>query len=159
MRLTILVLLFSSGTAAFCQMAAPAAANPPQLFLIPLGNAQPGREFNKLPPNLTITSVQPLTILIPFDAGLPRLGSQVQIDPQIVVHPATSNVGVQPLGTQVAQNLYPGLLLLPIDELKLKAEPIPAAWPKLKVEQIPIVWPKCAIKPVESGVAGQTAGR
>jgi len=51
------------------------------------------------------------------------------------------------------------LLLLPIDELKLKAEPIPAAWPKLKVEQIPIVWPKCAIKPVESGVAGQTAGR
>lgn len=157
MRLTILGLFLSFSPVAFCQTAMPAPANlqqrpltPPAIILI-----QPGRDFTRLPPNLTITSIQPLTILTPFDVGLPRLGSHAQIDPQIVVHPPQSSLGEQPPGTQIAQNLYPGLQMLPIEESKIKSQPLSTTWPSLKVQQIPITWPKCEIKPVESGATGR----
>jgi hypothetical protein len=62
----------------------------------------------------------------------------------------------------LAQNLYPGLQLLPVeepklDESKLKAQPIPITWPSLKVENIPIVWPETQIKAVESKPAESSA--
>lgn len=155
MRLTIFVLLLLSGPAALCQAAPPAPANPHQHQLTPpaITLLQPGRDFTKLPPSLNVTSVQPLTILTPFNSGLPQLGSHAQIDPQIVVHPPQSSLGEQPPGTQIAQNLYPGLQLLPIEKSKEKSQPLSTTWPNLKVQQIPITWPKCEIKPAETGVA------
>ncbi len=159
MRLTILALLLSSGTAAFCQTAAPAPATPQQHFLTPPAIAQPGRDFNRLPPEWHFDSVAPRNTIILKDAGVPRRGLDAEIDPKMIVHPPQSSLGDQPPGKLVAQNLYPGLHLLPIEEAKAKAQPIPITWPDLKVEQIPIVWPKLEIKPVESGVTGQPAGK
>jgi len=59
-----------------------------------------------------------------------------QIDPKIIVHPAQSRIGDQPPGTQIAQNQFPGLELLPIEWPQLKIKPIPTVWPKLKLEPI-----------------------
>jgi hypothetical protein len=58
----------------------------------------------------------------------------------MIVRPPASSVGVQPPGSQIAQNLYPGLELLPIQQFK--GEPIPTTFPNMKVEQIPITWPQ-----------------
>jgi hypothetical protein len=73
------------------------------------------------------------------------------LDSRMIVHPPPSSLGVQPRGTQLAQNLYPGLELLPIDISKAKLQPIPIIWPDLKVEPIPIHAPKVEVKTLESG--------
>ncbi len=154
MRLRILALLLSSGTAACCQTAAPSPANPQQHFLTPPAIAQPGRDFGRLPPNWHFDSAVPQKTILLRDAGAAGLGEPAEIDPKMIVRPPQSSLGEQPPGTQLAQNLYPGLQLLPIEESKAKAEPIQITWPNLKVEQIPIVWPKLEIKAMESGAAG-----
>jgi hypothetical protein len=159
MRLTILALLFSSATTAICQTAAPAPAHPQQNFLAPPAIAQPGRDFSRLPPEWHFDSVAPPKTIILRDAGVPRQGPDAEIDPKMIVHPPQSSLGDQPPGTLGPQNLYPGLRMLPIEESKLKAEPMPITWPNLKVQQIPIVWPKLEIKPVESGTSGQPEER
>lgn len=161
MRLTIFALLLSSGTAAFCQSAAPAPANPQQPWLAPPGIPEGGRDFTKLPPDWHITRlVQRKMLILP---GPPPLHSfkdsqgDPQIDAQIIVHPPPSSLGEQPTGPLLAQNLYPGLQLLPIDESKAKGQPIPITWPNLKIEQIPIVWPKLEFNPVQSSANGPAA--
>lgn len=159
MRLTILALLFSSCTTAFCQTAAPAPAHPQQNFLTPPAIAQPCRDFSRLPPDWHFNSVAPQRMIILREAGVQRRGLDAEIDPKMIVHPPQSSLGEQPPGTLVAQNLYPGLRLLPIEESKAKAEPIPITWPNLKVQQIPIAWPKCAIKPVVGEATGQPQGK
>jgi hypothetical protein len=63
--------------------------------------------------------------------------NDAHIDPQMVVHPPKSSLGVQPPGTLVAQNQYPNLRFLPIDWPEAKIELIPIYWPNLKVEAIP----------------------
>lgn len=151
MRLTILALLLSSGTAAFCQTPMPAPANPPESFLSPPGFSQHGRDFGKLPPGMHFSAVLPQKTIILPDAGVPRRGLDAQIDPKMIVHPPQSSLGEQPPGKLVAQNLYPGLRLLPIEESKARSQPLSTIWPHLKVQQIPITWPKCEITPVESG--------
>jgi hypothetical protein len=76
---------------------------------------------------------------------------QPQLDPGIIVHPPPSSLGAQPKGTLLAQNLYPGLVLLPIDMSKLKGQPIPIAWQDLKVQRIPAAPAKIAAALVQSG--------
>jgi len=157
MRLTILALLLSTGTEAFCQSAAPAPANPQQPWLAATGIPQAGRDFTKPPPDWHITSlVQRKMEILPGPWPQHRFDGP-QIDAQIIVHPPPSSLGEQPPGTPMAQNLYPGLQLLPVDESKAKAQQIPITWPNLKIEQIPIVWPKGESNPVQSGATGPAA--
>ena len=67
----------------------------------------------------------------------------LQIDPQIAIHPEPWRLGEQPLGTLMARNLYPGLMYQPIQLPHVKAEPIPTVWPELKMEPIPTQCAKC----------------
>lgn len=78
-------------------------------------------------------------------------------DPEMVVHPPQSSIGVQPPGTQVAQNLYPDLQLMRIDQSKMKAEPIPTAFPNMKMEKTPTTWAQHKVLPVQSGKADTAA--
>jgi hypothetical protein len=163
MRLTILALFLYTGVAAFCQSAAPVPASPEKPWRILPGatNSQPARDFSKLPQEWHFTTVAPrmktMTILPgPLALGC---GSDAQIDPKIVAYPPQASLGEQPPGTLVAQNLYPGLQLLPIEESKGKAELLPTTWPTRKIERIPIVWPKGELLPVDSGAKGQAAGK
>jgi hypothetical protein len=164
MRLAGLTLFLSAGTWAFCQSPAPAPANPEQNWLtLPElakpGLAQPGRDFTRLPPQLHFDFTAPMKAMtVPAPDPL-RRWNDAQIDPKIVVHPPQSSLGKQAPGALVAQNLYPGLNLLPIQESEAKGEPIPTAWPNLKVKNIPIVWPKLEIKPVDSRAPGPAAGK
>lgn len=87
----------------------------------------------------------------------PYQRDNVQIDPNIIVHPPQPSLGEQAPGTQIAQNLYPGLVLLPIDESKAKLQQIPITWRNLNVQNIPIVWPRLEIKQVENGAAKKPA--
>ena len=74
----------------------------------------------------------------------------------MIIHPPKSSVGVQPQGTLVAQNIYPGLRLLPIGSAAA-LKPIPADWPRLKIESIPITWSNSTVLPVDSGSAAGKA--
>jgi hypothetical protein len=64
-----------------------------------------------------------------------RLGD-AQIDPKIIVHPSQSRFWDQPPATQLAQNQFPGLKLLPIEWPQLKIKPIPTVWSNLKMKPI-----------------------
>jgi hypothetical protein len=159
MRLTILALLLSTGTAAFSQSAAPVPANPQQPWLAPPGIPQAVRNFTKLPPDWHFTSLVPRRMVIqPGPWPLRRLDDP-QVDAHMIVHPPPSSLGEQPQGALLAQNHYPGLQLLPIDESKAKGQPIPITWPNLKIEQIPIVWPKLEFNPVQSSRNGTIPGK
>jgi hypothetical protein len=161
MRLTTLAVFLSSGTAALCQLAAPNSSNPEQHWLtapglaVP-GLAEPGRDFTKIPPRWHFDFAVPISRPAP---GALHQRDDAQIDPKIIVHPPESSVGEQPPGTQLAQNLYPGLSMLPIQESQAKGQPIPTTWPNLKVHNIPVVWPKFEIKPVESSATRPAAGK
>ena len=153
MRFAILGLLLSCETVAFCQSAPTAPANPEQDWLTAPGMAQLGRDFGKLPPGGHFYGLlPPKTVILPNPGPL-RRALDARADPRMIVHPPPSSLGEQPPGTLVAQNLYPGLRILPIDESKANPQPLSTTWPKLKLQQIPTAWPKCEIKPVESGAA------
>jgi hypothetical protein len=96
-------------------------------------------------------------MILPAPAPM-RKQETAQIDPMIVMHPPPSSIGEQAPGSQIAQNLYPGLMLMPIDQWKGNGQQIPIAWPDLKVKNIPTVWPKIEIKPV-GGAATEPAGK
>ena len=72
------------------------------------------------------------------------------VDPEIVVHPSSSRIGVQPQGTFMAQNQFPGLRFLPINAAQAKVEPIPIVWPNLKMEEIPTICKQCRMVPAQS---------
>jgi hypothetical protein len=153
MQFGVVALFLSAGTTALSQLAGPNPARP--------GSNQRGillfqKEFAKAPDS-QITFGRPVKLVIPPNLIPPNRGGlrrgDAQTDPKIIVHPPPSSIGNQPPGTAVAQNLYPGLQLLPIE--KAKGGPIPNGWPDLKVQQIPIVWPKFGMKPAENGTAAK----
>jgi hypothetical protein len=121
MRLPILGLLFCAATTALGQTTAPSPASPDNLWQGPLVGTPPARDFSKLPPGWHASAVVPPRILIqPGMPGQPkaaidrRLGD-AEIDPEIIVHPPQSSIGVIPPGTPMAQNEYPHLQMLPIE--------------------------------------------
>lgn len=93
-----------------------------------------------------------LKMNVPAGAGLGR--TQVATDSAMVVHPPQTSIGVQPPGTTVAQNLYPGLELMPIGQSKVKVEPIPTTWPGMKMEPIPRTLPAYTVVPIQRGKTG-----
>jgi hypothetical protein len=151
MRLAILALFLSAGTTAFCQSAVPPPTNLNPQGLTAPQYAQPREwHFNTDSPQRTIILQAPVP-------EQPR--NATQIDPKIIVHPPQSSIGEQAPATQIAQNLYPGLTLLPISEWKGNGQQIPITWPNLNVRNIPTTWPKLEIKSVESGPTAISAGK
>lgn len=155
MRLTILALFLSTGSAALCQSAQPAPANPPTLTQPQW--AQPGAGLSTPPRDWHFNAQPPQkTIILPAPVPLDRQG-EAQIDPKMIVHPPQSSLGEQAPGTQIAQNLYPGLVLQRIEEPKAKLQQIPITWPNLKVQNIPTTWSKLEIKSAEKVAATKPA--
>ena len=147
MRISVLVLLVSSSAAAVCQSATPAPVNSQQQqWPAPPQGTQLGRDFTSLPPQWHMTT----TLQPKFDA---------QVDSTFLVHPPPSSLGEQPQGTLWAQNLYPGLQLLPVDGSTARAEPIPITWPQLRFEKIPTTCTGCKMVLVENSGAPRTAKR
>jgi hypothetical protein len=70
----------------------------------------------------------------------------------MIVHPSRSRIGDQPQGNLVAQNLYPGLRLLPIGAAATLKQ-IPTDWPSYKLESIPVAWPKTPLLPIDNNGA------
>jgi hypothetical protein len=159
MRFGVVALFLSAGTTALSQLAAPAAVGAQKPGPTPPGILLLQKEFTRAP-DLQITFGGPMKLVVPANpvppssAGLRRENSEM--DPKMIAHPPSSSIGDQPPGTAMAQNLYPGLQLLPIEQAKAKGEPIPTTWPNLKVKQIPIVWPKFEVKPAENGAAAKS---
>jgi hypothetical protein len=146
MRLTILSLFFYAGTAAFCQLAAtPGSPNKP-VQNPPVFNWQ-GTDFSRIPPAWHRSNVTQPPIFELHKTDPVRIIDHTQIDPQMIVHPPKPSLGLQPQGTLVAQNEYPGLQFLPIGSATL--QPIPITWPKLKLQAIPIVSPMLKLLPVD----------
>ena len=151
MRIAILAVFLSSGSAAFCQVTSTAPSQPNQTWVIQedgtkaveIGDASPDLKF-KFDPSQTLIFPKTVEIAPTFKA---------QIDPKMIVHPPKS--GEQAPGTLVAQNLYPGLQLLPIDGSKSKVEPIPITWPKMKIENIPTTCPDCKMVLVQSATTAK----
>jgi hypothetical protein len=153
MRLAVLALFICGGTMATGQQTAHAPAFPEQPSLTSHGMALPSGDFAKHPPQRHFNLVVPRSaIILP---GSLRQPNDAQIDPKIIVLPPQSSIGEQTPGMQVAENLYPGLKFLPIDESKAKLEPIPTSWPNLKIENIPTVSPKLEVLPVQGATAGK----
>jgi hypothetical protein len=140
MRITVLAALLFFSSTGLCKSDAPRPAMPEQQVPPPITN-QPfngsAREFH-LNPDL------------PLGAKMlqqPDRGSAPKIDPLMVLRPPRASVGQQAPGTMVAQNLYPGLQLTPIDQPHA-AKPTPVAWPELQIKNIPTQWLKLTVVPV-----------
>jgi hypothetical protein len=96
----------------------------------------------------------PYSTVILAAAALKPLGD-AEIDPRIIVHPPQSRIGDQPSGTQIAQNLYPGLTFQRIDgplggeqPRASKPDRLSTTWRNLEVKRIPTQWPKFKMEPV-----------
>jgi hypothetical protein len=156
MRLTILAVLLSTGSLALCQSAEPGLGNSQQTWLLPPGSSLTGGDIGKLPQGRQFTLQVPKDAKIFSSTTVPHLASGVQSDPQMIVHPPPEFSAQQP-GIQIAQNLYPGLQLLPIEQAKTGLQAIPATWPELKIEQIPTAYPKYRITLVDSSAPAADA--
>jgi hypothetical protein len=77
-------------------------------------------------------------MLVPEAVDTKRL-SKAEIDPEIIVHPPPSSIGVQPPGTLVTQSEYPNLRMLPIGSTNSDSglEAIPTMWHRDRLETIP----------------------
>jgi hypothetical protein len=153
MRLTIFALFLSAGSAALCQSSTPAPANPNSQGLTPPQWSQPGQDFSAQLREWHFNTDSPQRTIILQAPLSEQQRNATQIDPKIIVHPPQSSLGEQPPAAQIAQNLYPGLTLMPISEWKGNGHQVPITWPNLKVQNIPIVWQKLEIKSVENGTA------
>ncbi len=166
MRLAVLAGLLCASPIALCQSAAPGLANPEQPQASQPAQAWPTQSWSaptwNMPNQLAPTfppSGQRNVYVFPRPEGFrasDRLQNSSRIDPRMIIHPPKSSVGVQPQGTLVAQNIYPGLRLLPIGSASA-LKPIPADWPRLKIESIPITWSNSTLLPVDSGSAAGKA--
>jgi hypothetical protein len=157
MRIAILALFLYAGSAAFGQLGPVGPLIPNHSGSLPSPWTAQGRDFGKLPPGWPATLNMPSWIVInPPPVTLKPLGD-AQIDPKIILHPQHSRVGVQPLGTQIAQNQFPGLELLPIQWPKLKIEPIPTVWPNLNMEPISTMCAECRMGGMTPARAGAPA--
>jgi hypothetical protein len=147
MRVCIFALLLCAGPVAFGQSA---PSNPDLFGKFPSPWNAPGCDFNTLPQQWSSLRTVPFGKMhLPLPKPTAPLGDAA-IDPKIIVHPTERSLGTQQPGTLVAQNLYPGLRLLPIgsNESRLGAPPLGTAWPELRIEKISIVWPELKIEPV-----------
>ena len=160
MRVTILS-LFLYGTTAFCQSGTPAPVTADNLARTPLVLAPPpSRDFSKLPPGWhAIPLAEPKMMMVPNAVDATRL-SNAGIDPEIIVHPPPSSIGVRPPGTAITQSEYPNLRMLPIESTNSALEAIPTMWPRYRLETIPTQWPVHQMVPVRSGfeVTAQSPG-
>ena len=143
------VLVVCSGSPLVCQTPGQAPAEPGQSGQKSPDAFLPQTEISKGPP-VPITLDGVLTMTLPPGTGKVRAPG-AQIDPKMVVHPPQTSIGMEPPGTQVAQNLYPGLELMPIDRSKTKVEPIPTTFSNMKVEKIPTTWTEFTVSPIQSG--------
>jgi len=157
MRLTLLALILYVGTKAFCQSTVPVPGSPYKPQQNPPIVNWPGTDFSKLPPVWNGSFVAPRPMIVLPNLGAAHLIDRAQIDPQMIVHPPKSSLGVQPQGTLVAQNEFPGLQFLPIGSSSRKFEKIPSPWPHLKIQQIPVVWPNFKLIPVGNQAPGKTS--
>jgi hypothetical protein len=155
MRIAIFAVFLSSGSAVFCQLPSPAPLQPNQTWVFQ-EDGKPGLEIGTASPDPKFKFDPSQTLIFPKAVEIP-LKDKVQIDPQMIVRPPKSGIGEQAPGKLVAQNLYPGLQLLPIDGPKMKAEPIPITWPRMKIENIPTAWPDGKMVLVESTTAPQAS--
>jgi hypothetical protein len=143
MRATILS-LFLYGVTAFCQSNAPALVPAPPL----------SRDFSKLPPGWhAVPLAIPKIVIVPKAVDRKRL-SRTEIDPEIIVRPSPSSIGVQPPGTAVRQNEYPNLRMQPINSTNSAMQTIPTMWPRYRLESIPTQWPMHEMLPVRSWFEG-----
>jgi hypothetical protein len=153
MRIVILALFIIAGAIAFAQSGPVGPLSPNHSDGLPSTGTAQSRDFGKLPPGWQMTSIPPLgKTWVVTPKPLVPLGD-AQIDPKIIVHPPQSLIGVQPPGTQIAQNQFPGLKLLPIQWPNLKIEPIPTIWPNLKLEPLATVCTGCEMVPFRAGAA------
>jgi hypothetical protein len=142
MRSALLVLSLCAGTVAYGQSNTAAPAGSFKLELTPPSITQPKADSQL--PNKELWKA-----FANYGPREWRRRDNAQIDPGMIVRPPKSSIGVQPPGTPIAQNLYPGLRLLPIEEFSAKLEPIPTEWPNLKLQDIPITWPKVEVRLVK----------
>jgi hypothetical protein len=154
MRIAIFAVFLSSGLAASCQLTPPAPLQPKQPWVISPQDGKPGLEIGKALPDLKFKFDQSQTLILPKTVEIPP---KAQMDPKMIMRPPKSVVGDQSPGTLVAQNLYPGLQLLPVDGSNAAVRPIPITWPKMKMENIPTACPDCKMVLVQSGKAAQAA--
>lgn len=146
MRFGVLILFLCGVRAAVAQ------SNPAVPFAAP-PNSSPWsaqeRDFSKLPPNFRFMPGLATFALPKLPQHTPRF--ETHVDPQIIVHPPQQRLGMQPPGTQVAQNLYPGLVFQPIDEQCSRPEvaQLSTMWPDLKMQRIPTEWMKVKIAAVD----------
>ncbi len=151
MRIVIRALFFFAGATAFGQSGPFGPLNPNPSGNLPSPWTAQGRDFGKLPPGWPATmNMTEWTAILPAPTTLKPFGD-AQIDPKIVAHPAQSRLGDQPPGTQIAQNQFPGLELLPIQWPNARIKPIPTVWPNLKMESIPTMCGLCTMAPVGTG--------
>ena len=160
MRCALFTLLLSAGTLAFGQ-AGPAAP------LAPFGQAPSpwaalNRDFGRMTPQQWngLGSLHSRTVLVPPPKQAVVPLGDASIDPQIVRHPSAQDLGTPPPGTQVAQNLFPGLTFQPIDGQLCAPKDglLSTTWPKLEVRRIPITWPNLKMEPItEPGQASPVA--
>jgi len=141
------LLLLSTGAAAHSQ-----SANPPSISTqTPSPFTEQPRDFSKLPPGWRMSADLPRTFTV-FEPGPKSLRpwDDARIDPGLIVHPPQSSLGDRAPGTLVAQNVFPGLRIMPIERPNLRAQ-IPTTWPLFELHPIPTDWPKYKLLQVESG--------
>ena len=161
MRLAVLAVLLCASPIVLCQSAVPGLANPEQPQVSQPAQAWSAPTWNmptQLAPTFPPTGQRNVYVFSKPEGfrATDQLQNRSRIDPRMIVRPPKSSVGVQPPGTLVAQNIYPGLRLLPIGSAAaLKS--IPTDWPRLKIESIPITWPKSTLLPIDSGSAASKA--
>jgi len=125
MRTAVLCLALTAGTVAFAQSNPAKPAEPFKLELTQPAFTQSAGDLAKARVELHGANTQ---LWNAFTISGPRQlqrKDNAQIDPGMIVRPPTSSIGVEPPGTPIAQNLYPGLRLLPIEESKAKQAAIP----------------------------------
>jgi hypothetical protein len=153
MRIVILALFFFAGATALGQSGPFGPLNPNPSGNLPSPLTAQSRDFGKLPPGWPATlNTLPQTVIEPLPPAPHLTLGDAQIDPKILVHPAQSRLRDQPPGTQIAQNQFPGLELLPIQWPNAKIKPIPTVWPNLKMEPIPTICGLCTTVPVGTSV-------
>jgi hypothetical protein len=151
MRIVILALFFFAGSTAFGQSGPVWLLNPNHSGSLPSPWSSRGRDFGKLPPGWPATlNTLNSTVIEPAPPAPHVFLGDAQIDRKMIVHPSQRNLGTQPPGTLVAQNLYPGLTFQPIGgpQCAPNAGSRSKTWPELKIERIPAVWPKFKLEPI-----------
>ena len=102
------LLLLGAGTSALCQNAPCTTVNPDQLFQMPKSYVQGGRDVTQFPSGFNPAQLPGPQLVLenPKEKQKPR-----QIDPGIILRPRAPRTD----GQHIARNLYPDLLLMPIE--------------------------------------------